>query len=96
MRTGPALFESVGQHLGLLSIYFPGYDVTWGGAFLGFIYGFFVGYATNWLAMTLIFEPKEPMQIGPFPPSGSNVCLVQPSPTSVFPSSHSSPAAALR
>jgi uncharacterized membrane protein YheB (UPF0754 family) len=28
--------------------------------------GFFVGYATNWLAMTLIFEPKEPMQIGPF------------------------------
>ncbi len=28
--------------------------------------GFFVGYATNWLAMTLIFEPREPMQIGPF------------------------------
>jgi len=27
--------------------------------------GFFVGYATNWLAMTLIFEPREPMQIGP-------------------------------
>jgi uncharacterized membrane protein YheB (UPF0754 family) len=27
--------------------------------------GFFVGYATNWLAMTLIFEPREPIQIGP-------------------------------
>ena len=28
--------------------------------------GFFVGYATNWLAMTLIFEPRTPVQIGPF------------------------------
>jgi uncharacterized membrane protein YheB (UPF0754 family) len=28
--------------------------------------GFFVGYATNWLAMTLIFEPREPVQLGPF------------------------------
>jgi len=28
--------------------------------------GFFVGYATNWLAMTLIFEPREPIKIGPF------------------------------
>jgi uncharacterized membrane protein YheB (UPF0754 family) len=27
--------------------------------------GFFVGYATNWLAMTLIFEPREPIKIGP-------------------------------
>jgi uncharacterized membrane protein YheB (UPF0754 family) len=27
--------------------------------------GFLVGYATNWLAMTLIFEPREPKQIGP-------------------------------
>jgi len=27
--------------------------------------GFFVGYVTNWLAMTLIFEPREPRQIGP-------------------------------
>ncbi len=27
--------------------------------------GFIVGYATNWLALTLIFEPREPMQIGP-------------------------------
>ena len=27
--------------------------------------GFFVGYATNWLALNLIFEPREPVQIGP-------------------------------
>jgi uncharacterized membrane protein YheB (UPF0754 family) len=27
--------------------------------------GFLVGYATNWLAMTLIFEPKTPIQVGP-------------------------------
>jgi uncharacterized membrane protein YheB (UPF0754 family) len=27
--------------------------------------GFFVGYATNWLALTLIFEPREPLQVGP-------------------------------
>ena len=28
--------------------------------------GFVVGYLTNWLALHLIFEPKEPIQIGPF------------------------------
>lgn len=28
--------------------------------------GFFVGSATNWLALTLIFEPREPKKIGPF------------------------------
>jgi uncharacterized membrane protein YheB (UPF0754 family) len=27
--------------------------------------GFVVGYVTNWLALTLIFEPREPIQIGP-------------------------------
>ncbi|MCA9321761.1 MAG: hypothetical protein KDB53_13550 [Planctomycetes bacterium] len=37
--------ENVGQHLNLLSQYFPFYQVSWGGAFLGFIYAFFVGYA---------------------------------------------------
>ena len=34
-----------GPHLQLLSIYFPGYQVTWVGAFVGFVYGFVVGYA---------------------------------------------------
>jgi len=28
--------------------------------------GFLVGYVTNWLALNLIFEPREPKQIGPF------------------------------
>lgn len=37
--------ESVGEHLGLLSVYFPGYRVTWLGAFIGFVYAFVFGYA---------------------------------------------------
>ena len=28
--------------------------------------GFLVGYITNWLAMNLIYEPREPVQIGPW------------------------------
>ena len=35
----------VGQHLGLLSAYFPGYRVTVLGSFIGFVYAFVVGYA---------------------------------------------------
>ena len=35
----------VGQHLNLLSAFFPGYSVTWLGAFVGFIYAFVLGYA---------------------------------------------------
>ena len=37
--------DNVGQHLGLLAVYFPGYRVNIGGAFLGFVYGFVLGYA---------------------------------------------------
>ena len=37
--------ENVGQHLGLLSQYFPGYDVTFVGSLFGLLWGFFVGYA---------------------------------------------------
>ena len=37
--------ENVGAHLGLLSAYLPGYRVTTGGAFLGFVYLFVIGYA---------------------------------------------------
>ena len=33
-------------------------------------FGFFVGYVTNWLALKLIFEPAEPMKIGPFTVQG--------------------------
>lgn len=28
--------------------------------------GLIVGYATNWIALTIIFEPKNPIKIGPF------------------------------
>ena len=35
--------SNVGQHLGLLRYYFPGYAVTWGGSFLGFFYGALTG-----------------------------------------------------
>lgn len=43
----------VGLHLGLLSNYFPGYSVTWPGAFIGFFYGALagavLGYVFAWL-----------------------------------------------
>jgi hypothetical protein len=35
----------VGPHLELLSAFFPGYHVTWAGAFIGFVYAFVLGYA---------------------------------------------------
>ncbi len=37
----------VGGHLGLLSIYFPGYRVTVLGSFIGFVYAFVVGYGVG-------------------------------------------------
>ena len=40
IRGGP----NIGQHLGLLRVFFPGYSVTWPGAFIGFIYAFVLGY----------------------------------------------------
>ena len=39
--------ENVGQHLGLLSVYLPGYSVTWKGAFIGAAYLFFIGYGAG-------------------------------------------------
>lgn len=35
----------VGAHLSLIGAYLPGYRVTWGGAFIGFVYLFVIGYA---------------------------------------------------
>jgi hypothetical protein len=40
--------DPVGPHLGLLANYFPGYTVTWPGAFLGFGYGALVGAVAGW------------------------------------------------
>ncbi len=38
----------VGPHLALLSNYFPGYHVSWPGAFLGFVYGALCGAVGGW------------------------------------------------
>ncbi len=41
LKGGP----NVGPHLSLIGQYLPGYRVTWGGAFIGFVYLFVIGYA---------------------------------------------------
>ena len=40
--------DDVGLHLGLLNNFFPGYSVTWPGAFLGFFYGALSGAIIGW------------------------------------------------
>lgn len=37
--------STVGAHLGLLSVFLPGYSVSYGGALVGFVYLFVIGYA---------------------------------------------------
>jgi hypothetical protein len=39
--------ENVGAHLSLLSVYLPGYSVSWAGAFIGAAYMFFLGYGAG-------------------------------------------------
>jgi len=36
--------ENVGAHLKLLAVYFPGYQVTFFGSLIGFVYAFVLGY----------------------------------------------------
>lgn len=36
---------TAGQHLRLLHAFFPGYQISWAGACLGFVYAFVLGYA---------------------------------------------------
>jgi hypothetical protein len=43
LKGGP----DVGPHLSLLSVYFPGYRVTFVGSVIGFVYMFVVGYAVG-------------------------------------------------
>ena len=43
----------VGQHLSLLSVFFPGYQVTVLGSLIGFIYAFVLGYALGRLVGTV-------------------------------------------
>jgi hypothetical protein len=44
---------NVGEHLGLLRHYFPGYSVSWPGAFIGLFWGAafaaLVGWAVAWI-----------------------------------------------
>ena len=49
LKGGPV----VGPHLSLLGIYFPGYSVTWPGAFVGAAYMFFLGYGAGRTIATL-------------------------------------------
>ena len=43
----------VGANLQLLDQFFPGYRVTFGGSFLGLMYGFAVGYVSGWIIATV-------------------------------------------
>ncbi len=43
----------VGQHLSLLSVFFPGYRVTVVGSLIGFVYAFVLGYALGRLVGTV-------------------------------------------
>ena len=52
-----------GSHLDLLGIYFPGYQVTWVGAWIGFVYAFVVGYAMGRTIAT-IYNRLLPPKVG--------------------------------
>jgi len=45
LKGGP----SVGQHLGLLRVFFRGYSVTFIGSFIGLIYGLITGYIAGFV-----------------------------------------------
>ena len=47
--------ESVGPHLALLGVYFPGYRVTFLGSLIGFAYGFAYG-ALAGIAMSVVYN----------------------------------------
>ena len=44
IRGGP----NVGQNLGLLRAYYPGYSVTWSGSLIGLVYGALTGAVLGW------------------------------------------------
>lgn len=48
--------ENAGAHLGRLAHIFPGYDVSWTGGLLGFLYAFVVGYALG-----RVLAPRAPI-----------------------------------
>jgi hypothetical protein len=55
---------NVGQHLGLLRAYFPGYGVTLVGSFVGFVYGFVIGYGVGRLLGSVYNLAAGPRKTG--------------------------------
>jgi hypothetical protein len=51
---------NVGQHLELLSIYLPGYSVSFVGSLVGFVYAFVGGYALGRLIGTVYNQFIQP------------------------------------
>lgn len=51
----------VGKHLGLLSVYLPGYSVSYLGACVGFIYAFVIGYGVGRTIGTVYNKLVTPM-----------------------------------
>ena len=43
------LFKGGGHTLVLLQQFYWGYNISWGGAFLGLIYGFIYGFIVGWI-----------------------------------------------
>ena len=58
--------DTVGPHLSLLGQYFIGYSVTWGGGFIGLIYGFVVGYCIGYAYARIynwVVDKKSPRTV---------------------------------
>ena len=55
--------EDVGKHLGLLRHYFPGYAVSWPGAFVGFFWGALVsatlGFLVAWIYNQIVEQRAD-------------------------------------
>ena len=45
--------DQVGPHLSLLSVYLPGYSVTFVGSLIGFVYLFVIGYGIGRTVVTI-------------------------------------------
>jgi hypothetical protein len=50
---------NLGQHLGLLSVFLPGYSVTWHGGLIGFVYAFVGGWAVGRL-IGAVYNLQDP------------------------------------
>jgi hypothetical protein len=48
--------SNVGSHLRLLSVYFPGYSVTFPGSVIGFVYAFVLGYLSGRTVAVLYYR----------------------------------------